>query len=437
MSKLKRGLLLFLVFLFLPFSPVQAKEAGFVQLTADLQPTQANGVTQGNQVFLPLVTSQKPTILPESTNILTNESNKFLVSISTDSTQFVFSQTTAEINRVDSGDIIVSGIDANAPNGYLRKVLTKQVVNGQVVLTTAPASLEEAIEQTSVSFNYQFSPDDILETIALPGVTLAGQEITAPNFDMINLQRTELYFGGNLEATGSVILNLSMDFDLEINRFSLERLRMVLQVTETASLQLTSTKGASGGEEKIIGKYRLRPMTIMAGGFPIVVQPTIEVFMGVNGTVSASLTTGFTQTATLSGGVEYVDGDVSPVKDFTKDFVTQPPTLSAQMDLKNGYAPVYLEQYARAVSAKISASCAHDSSSTHSTPVCNPPPVGPIRTVSIPASPSKAASVQNATPPTSPGASSTTAAFSRITGSRAESSRVSNGGRANQTLTLP
>lgn len=303
-------------------------------IPADSQPAQADAVTQGSQVFLPLVTMQTPTIVPESTSILTNVSNQFLVSISADSTQFVFSQTTPELNRVDPGDIIVSDMAATAPNGYLRKVLAKQLVNGQVVLTTAPASLEEAIEQTSVSFNYQFSPDDIMEATALPGVTLASQETTAPNFDVINVQRTLPFFGGNLEASGSIVLNLSMDFDFEIKRFSLQKLRLALEVTETASLQLTSAYESSGSEEYPIGSYRLRPMTIMAGGVPIVVQPTIVVFMGVNGAVSASLTTGLTQTATLAGGVQYVDGNLGPVQEFTNDYVAQPPTPSAEMEIE-------------------------------------------------------------------------------------------------------
>lgn len=328
-------LILALVAAFLPTGRPPAVGASPVfPIPADSQPAQADAVTQGSQVFLPLVTMQTPTIVPESTNILTNVSNQFLVSISADSAQFVFSQTTPELNRVDPGDIIVSDMAATAPNGYLRKVLAKQLVNGQVVLTTAPASLEEAIEQTSVSFNYQFSPDDIVEATALPGVTPASQETTAPNFDVINVQRTLSFLGGNLEASGSIVLNLSMDFDFEIKRFSLQKLRLALEVTETASLQLTSAYESSGSEEYPIGSYRLRPMTIMAGGVPIVVQPTIVVFMGVNGAVSASLTTGLTQTATLAGGVQYVDGNLGPVQEFTNDYVAQPPTPSAEMEIE-------------------------------------------------------------------------------------------------------
>ncbi|HQY92330.1 hypothetical protein [Caldilinea sp.] len=328
-------LILALFAVFLPTGrPAGGDASPVFPVPADLQPALANAVTEDYRVFLPLVISQLPTIVPESTNILTDESNQFLVSISADSAQFVFSQTTPELNRVAPGDIIVSDIAAKAPNGYLRKVLTKQFVDGQVILTTAAASLEEAIEQTSVSLNHQFASDDIVAASALPGVTLVNQKTATPNFEVISLQFSEVMLGGNLEVNGSFTLNLSMDFDVAIRRFSLESLRMVLQATETTSLQLLSTYESGGDEEYEIARYRLRPLTIMAGGFPIVVQPTIILVMGADGAVSASLTTGLTQNATLAGGVQYVDGNLSPVQEFTNDFLPQPPTPSAEMKIE-------------------------------------------------------------------------------------------------------
>src|SRR5690606_38767955 len=51
-------------------------------------------------------------------------------------------------------------------------------------------------------------------------------------------------------------------------------------------------------------------------------------------------------------------------------------------------------QYSAAALARICASAATDSSSTHSSAACAPAPVGPIVTVSMPAAPMNAASIQ-------------------------------------------
>lgn len=298
--------------------------------------------SDGNQIFLPMVTTQLPTIIPESTNILTDESNRFLVSISADNSQFVFSQTTPEIDKVEPGEIIVSDIAPNAPNGYFQKVLTKQLVNGQVILTTGPAILEEAIEQASVSYSYNLTSDDIIETNALPGVALAIQEVNSPNYDVISLQIDKALLGGNLVASGSFDMSVELDFSFEIGHFSLKSLRMALVGTEAASLSLTSTYETSGFDEVEIARFKIRTLTIPVGGFPIVVQPTIHVVLGVDGTISASLSTGLTQSASLTGGVEYVDGDLRPVNTFTNEFTYQEPSLSAEMDIK-AYVEAELE----------------------------------------------------------------------------------------------
>jgi hypothetical protein len=313
-----------------------------IPFPTNFQPVQANKAVEEYYVYLPTITNFLPTIIPESTNILTGESNQYLVSISSDGIQFVFSQTTPELDRVDPDEIIVSGITSDAPYGYFRKVLTKQLINGQVILTTGPATLEEAIEQATVSFTYQFSPADIVEANTLPGVSLAALEPAAPNFDVLSLQLNQVLLGGDLVASGSFSLGLSLDFDLTIKRFSLESLHLVLEASETTALQLVSTSEAAGNEEHEIGRYRLRPVLIMAGNFPIIIQPTIVVVLGVDGTISASLTAGLTQATTLAGGVQYKDGNLSPVKEFNNNFTNQEPTISAQM-AATAYAQAGLE----------------------------------------------------------------------------------------------
>ena len=239
----------------------------FFPAPTGIQQAQANAGAGNNLIYLPMISNSLPTVIPDSTNILTDESNQYLVSISADAAQLVFSQTTSELDKVEPGEVIVSGIANTAPNGYLCKVLTKEVVNRQVVLTTEPASLEEAIEQSSLSFTYHFSQADIIEANLLSGVSLATatQSSAAPNVQVINLQLDRAMLGGQVEASGSLALDMFMDFSFSIKYFSLKSMRMVLIATETSALNLTSLKEAAGDEDYEIARFRLTPMTIIVG----------------------------------------------------------------------------------------------------------------------------------------------------------------------------
>jgi hypothetical protein len=159
---------------------------------------------------------------------------------------------------------------------------------------------------------------------------------------VINLALDGVLLGGNLIATGSLVMNLSLDFDLSIGFFSLKNMRLVLNGTENASLQLQSLNEAGGADEYTIGTFQLQRLQILVAGFPIIVQPTIVVAVGVDGSVSASMTAGVIQSASLSGGVKYENGELSPVKEFNHDFWYQEPSISAQMEAR-AYASAGLE----------------------------------------------------------------------------------------------
>ena len=70
--------------------------------------------------------------------------------------------------------------------------------------------------------------------------------------------------------------------------------------------------------------------------FPVVIVPVLTVNVGLDGSVHVGVSTGVTQEATLTAGVNY-DGNWNPVSVFSNTFEFRPPTLSASLDFK-GYA---------------------------------------------------------------------------------------------------
>ena len=78
---------------------------------------------EATDVFLPLIQKNAggdpEPIIPDTTKVLTEDTTQHLVSISTDGAIFTFDQTTIELDKLESGDIIVSDVSPVAPNGFL------------------------------------------------------------------------------------------------------------------------------------------------------------------------------------------------------------------------------------------------------------------------------------------------------------------------------
>jgi hypothetical protein len=89
--------------------------------------------------------------------------------------------------------------------------------------------------------------------------------------------------------------------------------------------------------EKELARYSLAPIVVMVGVLPVVLTPNFTFVVGVDGSVCISVSAKVTQEATLTGGVQYLNGNWGPVSEFTNQFQWQPPTLSTGLDLK-GYA---------------------------------------------------------------------------------------------------
>ena len=132
------------------------------------------------RVYLPVLgknTSFLPPIIPETTNVLTSESTNQLASISEDGTTYTFVAVSSELQRVDVGDVIISGASDAAPYGFLRKVISRQTQGSGLKLVTEQATVEEAYQQVSVSLQQTLTPEGLQGFSALPGVTL----VQSPN----------------------------------------------------------------------------------------------------------------------------------------------------------------------------------------------------------------------------------------------------------------
>ena len=320
------------------------------------QPQVSSGASSGmpeellgnHTTFLPLVIGGNVTpIIPDTTNILSEDTTDHLTSISQDGGTFTFAESTPELEALAAGEIMVSEISDVAPNGFLRKVTNITTSNGQTIVTTQPATLEDAIQQGSLHVTQQLTPADVATSLNLAGVSLqANTMATLEDTFFINVDDVVLYDNdGNpgttndqIKANGTIEIAPDFDFTVEIRDWELKNLSMFNTTTETAELEfVTEVEFNLIKEEKEIARYYFSPITVFVGFVPIVFQPVLTVNVGIDGDIHVGVTTSVTQEATLNAGLTYDDNKWTPASDFSNSFTYNPPTLSAGLDMK-GYA---------------------------------------------------------------------------------------------------
>jgi hypothetical protein len=310
--------------------------------------TQTSTAAYVNTVWLPFVINKSvlEPVIPDTTNVLSDETTNSLSSISPDGTVFTFSQSSGELKDLDPGEIIVSDPSAAAPDGFLRKVVNTSNSGGEMIVETADATLEEAIAQGEVNFSQSLDPGDIQDSTLVAGTTLnmSPEVVEGMSFNY-NLNNVILYDAdGNtgttydqVKANGRVALNTDINFSYKISWkfWKSPKISFVQSTNELAELEIIFEAAYQLQKEVEIARHYFSPITLWVGPVPVVFTPILTVYVGVDGTVYTSVMTRVHQAATLSYGVKYDDG-WEPIGSFNNSFSFAPPVVDANLSVK-GY----------------------------------------------------------------------------------------------------
>jgi hypothetical protein len=293
--------------------------------------------------------SGEPVIIPDTTRVLPAGTLGKLASVSDDGAVYTFSATDAELASVASGDVIVGDVSAVAPDGLLRKVIDVSASGNEVVLETAPATLEDAIDTGAVEVETALDPQDLRAGTYLPGVGLAslapigGPAALVVHLDqvvLLDLDGNEATTGDQVRANGVLSFEPRFDFRLKIKGFRVDEVSLVAGATERVELEVS---GAANVEfvdldnEVNVARYVFQPITAWIGWVPVVITPILDVHVGLDGSASVSFYTGVTQQLTLRAGLRYRRGSFQPVAELTNEFNFVPPILTANVQVQ-GYA---------------------------------------------------------------------------------------------------
>jgi hypothetical protein len=288
-------------------------------------------------------------ILSLTTKVLPSTTTQHLSSVSSDGAVFTFAQTTPALSELLPGQIIVGNSNPAAPYGFLRKVTSVSNSGGQVVVQTSPAAIDEAVQQGEVSITQTLSPQSPASATFADGVQFM-ESAAAPNSFSLQLTNVVLYDGdGNenttndqVNANGSVSLVPRFNFRLKVQDYQLKEFYYTMTASQTTQLKISSKVSVTARAEKILATYPMGPLFLTIGTFPVTVYPVVTIVAGMDGTISANVSTGVTQTLSETAGVSYANNSWSPIQQFSNQFQYDAPTLTAGLSIK-GYTGAKLK----------------------------------------------------------------------------------------------
>jgi formylglycine-generating enzyme required for sulfatase activity len=281
-----------------------------------------------------------PPIVPDTTNPLPASTTQKLLSISPDGVAYRFDAMTAALAAVAPGEIIVAGPCAAAPDGFLRRATSISQSGGDVIVQTAQATLEDALQQGEVHMETVMLPGDIRSVTLAEGVTAraAGQSSNPLSFHLDFNQVLVQEGAAIVRASGSVDIAPRLSFDLVVRDWKVRQLAATAYIDQSAVVRVDAALEDEVTESKVLAEYYLGAITFFVGPVPVVVSPLLQISVGVTGKVHIGVTAQISQSASLTAGARYRDGaGWETIQAIVPGFASQPPSLEATLSIK-GFA---------------------------------------------------------------------------------------------------
>ena len=290
-------------------------------------PSSETSVPQGSSVNLVISLGSVEVLLAPTAKVLDETTMNSLSSISQDGMTLFFAATTPQLDSIQTGDVIISGVTAVTPGGILRKVVSiEKRGDGTVEVTTEPASLTDAFQELHVNGTI---PSVRVRPLASQQAPLAApMAVTTATLPPItySIPSTDFALSGNYQSTlfGNYTFNPDLDYEIDISWFTLENFKLVLKGPQTLTLneQLQIEASGSWSREVSLVKEPLFiaavPTTIPFVVFTLEFIPSIGFETSVGGQLDLGF--GFTASNNLTAGVQYSNGTWSSITSYDYSF---------------------------------------------------------------------------------------------------------------------
>ena len=293
--------------------------------------------------------SAAPATIPSTTKVLDNVTNQAVSSVSPDYSTITFTATTNLLKTIKTGNVIVSGVSSQFPYGMLRKVVSINQNGNQIALTTTQATLDQAIENGTISVNESLTASQIMTATALIHGTslqlqgmspLANVSLGTITIPLINAVLYDDGQGHQMTANGSISLTPGIVFTVSIGFFNIKQVTFAITGNEKVDITVSAPIAWTNLEEKVpVYDFYFQPIIVYVGVVPVVIVPHVTVYVNLNGSVSIGLSTGIIQTADVAGGINYDNGLYNLINNVSNSFQYNPPTVNANANVKVSAGP--------------------------------------------------------------------------------------------------
>jgi len=300
-------------------------------------------------------------IIPQTTKPLDPQGVQSL-NISANGSDLTLSTESQIGQSLAPGDVLAIGITPLTPNGLLRKVVSVSQSGSQINVTTAQATLADAFSKANFAFNTAITGQSVQTAQALrsgvrillprnekkstmASATAGSLQIPCASdvtilVEMFNAPLVQDQHGSIL-ASGEIRVCPSVEFDWNFDGFPPKLDSLAATATLGADIRVNVTGAYQGRFDKEIpiATITSAPITVFLGPVPLILTPTVTFFVGASGDLSAGFSAGVTQTASITGGLSYNNGQLVPVFSSTNNFDVDPIGLDAALSSK-AYAGV-------------------------------------------------------------------------------------------------
>jgi uncharacterized protein (TIGR02145 family) len=234
--------------------------------------------------------------------VLDSEQTAKLQSVDDENGTVVFSGLTDD-NRFETGDIICSAPTANAPRGFLYRVKNTTTKDGQTIVETQEASLEEAIQ--NVEFSETINLDEHIEGIYdedgnrveyTVSNAPTSQASRAKAVKEINLKIGKTFKNADSTASisldGSLRLSNELEFEMNIENWKLKYYKLANTTKVEAKIAVSGEISVKKEWEKRLYTIKLTPVVVPVLGVPVIFTPEIpiDIKCEANGKISGDFT---------------------------------------------------------------------------------------------------------------------------------------------------
>jgi uncharacterized membrane protein YgcG len=244
------------------------------------------------------------------------------------------------------GDVLVIGITPATPYGFLGRVTSVVERGVELIVTTKPATLEDAIPQGEIQVHATYVDGNLKPTPRFRHVSgarktnAASEPMELSGGVSTGINKSLGCGSASVDLTGNADVTPSFTFTAQwggILHPSVQQATFKASVVE--NLQLTASGHAAASCTPISLSLLSRtfaPFTVWVGPVPVVFVPKLNIDLAAHATLQADLNAIVGQQLTVVGGASYNKGSFSPISSLTNTFTWQQPSPSLTATLAAG-----------------------------------------------------------------------------------------------------